>query len=484
MNKREKIFLVIFFIAFSNILKAQDCNCKELTSNLIELVEQNYAGFKFKVTGKEHNDYKKLKDNLILKSSSSEKGECNQLLNQYINYFKDKHLRISTELQTLTDVEKADFFSKTSLVTTEEKRVKEISLKGVTTTIEGIWQSEDDVYKIAIIRMGDYFEGIILETKSPSWKVGQKKITFSPTLHNTFSANFLNSDRFSILGNAYLIGENIIKGPYYTWRRYQADSVRKDSLQAIINKIIPSYKIEFKHLSDSTNYLRVPSFFPHYKKEIDSILALNKKIILACPYLIIDVRDNGGGLDDSYKELISYVYTNPIIRYPVSKLASELNIKMTEEYLLNYGKDLSGEVKNYIKSEIETMRKYKNTFTIPQKKVFLETRDTIYRNPKKIGVIINENCASSAEQFILACKQSFKVKTYGVATSGTLDFSNVAPLIFSKKYNKMQYYLFCPTSVSNTLALMPIDEGGIQPDFLLNYSELDWVDYVKKYLEN
>ncbi|MGY0034733.1 S41 family peptidase [Pedobacter sp. NJ-S-72] len=94
-----------------------------------------------------------------------------------------------------------------------------------------------------------------------------------------------------------------------------------------------------QNISPTTLYLRVPDFNLSQRKKIDSILQANDALITSTPNLIIDIRNNGGGADASYKKIIPY--------------------------------------------------------------------------PSNVAIMINENNASTAEQFLLEAKQSKKVKLFG-----------------------------------------------------------------------
>jgi C-terminal processing protease CtpA/Prc len=116
-------------------------------------------------------------------------------------------------------------------------------------------------------------------------------------------------------------------------------------------------------------------------------------------------------------------------------------------------------------------------------------KDTIYRYPKRVGIIINESNASSAEQFILDAKESKKVTLFGISnTAGVLDYSNrVQEDLPSGKYE-----FYWPLTRSGRLPEHPIDNVGIPPDVIIPYPERyqlfdridDWVYFVKEYLEN
>ena len=108
--------------------------------------------------------------------------------------------------------------------------------------------------------------------------------------------------------------------------------------------------------------------------------------------------------------------------------------------------------------------------------------------PRNIGIIINEGNASSAEQFLLAVRQSDKVILFGNSnTAGVLDYSNITPNAMPSN----NFQLWCPMTRSKRLPENPVDNIGIAPDVIIPYSateqlfdKLDsWVYFVQNYLE-
>jgi len=85
------------------------------------------------------------------------------------------------------------------------------------------------------------------------------------------------------------------------------------------------------------------------------------------------------------------------------------------------------------------------------------TLDTVYEYPKNIGIIINENNGSTTEQFLLAAKQSKKVKLFGTTTMGVLDISNMHFVQSPCEEFKLGYCL----SKSMRIPHMTIDNKGI-----------------------
>jgi C-terminal processing protease CtpA/Prc len=109
-----------------------------------------------------------------------------------------------------------------------------------------------------------------------------------------------------------------------------------------------------------------------------------------------------------------------------------------------------------------------------------EKLDEILPYPKNIGIIINNKNGSTAEQFLLAAKQSKKVKLFGTTTAGVLDISNMYFVESPCKEFKLGYSL----SKSLRIPDMEIDGKGIQPDYYIDKSipQYDWVNYVNEIL--
>jgi C-terminal processing protease CtpA/Prc len=209
------------------------------------------------------------------------------------------------------------------------------------------------------------------------------------------------------------------------------------------------------------------------------------------PNLIIDIRNNGGGQDSFYSELIRLVYTKPYESKGVEWYATEGNIKTFEDALKQ------GEIRDeeegilWTNALVEAMRKNVGgyvTHPYDLKENTICQEDSVYKMPGKVGIIINEGNGSSAEQFLLAARQSDKVILFGNCnTAGVLDYSNVTP----NPLPSNKYQLWCPMTRSKRLPDNPIDNIGISPDVIIPfpatgqlYDKLDsWVYFVKNYLE-
>ncbi len=239
---------------------------------------------------------------------------------------------------------------------------------------------------------------------------------------------------------------------------------------------------------DSTALLfRIPDFSWSSKPIIDSLIRTNYDLIAKTPILIIDLRGNGGGIDYSYLELLPFLYTHPYESKGVEWLASERNIEIFE-HSLKEGKIKKEQVEN-TKALISIMKANQGKFIATEEtKTDTVERDSVFTYPQKVGLIVNDFCASSCEQFILAGKNSSKTTVFGTNTLGVLDYSNSVPVSLPME----NIYLRYPMTRSQRLPENPIDNIGIEPDVRINLPDNlnlksdidDWVLFVKEYLEN
>jgi len=240
----------------------------------------------------------------------------------------------------------------------------------------------------------------------------------------------------------------------------------------------------FKSIDSTALLFRIPDFSWNSKPIIDSLIRNNYDLISKTPILIIDLRGNSGGIDYSYLELLPFLYTHPYESKGVEWLASKGNIEHFEN-ALESGKIRKGYEEDVI-NQIRIMKEHQNSF-VSLDSIELIERDSVLEFPQKIGLIVNDFCASSCEQFILAGKNSSKTTVFGTNTLGVLDYSNSVPVSLPVENISLRY----PMTRSQRLPEYPIDNIGIEPDVKINLPDNldvksdidDWVLFVKEYLE-
>jgi hypothetical protein len=245
-----------------------------------------------------------------------------------------------------------------------------------------------------------------------------------------------------------------------------------------IKKIDKNKGFSLKNIDDSTLVLTLPSFMPQYKSIVDEVISMNRKKILSTPYLVIDLRNNGGGDDLTFHSILPLLYTNPYFLYGTDIRASTDHIKIYGENLMML-KSLNNTVGyNFYESKLERMKRNPGKFVLRSEDSF-EKRDSVLANPIKIGILINRRCASSTEEFLLNARESKKVVLFGQPTSGTLDYSNVLfvpcpSIVFNFGY---------ATTRSHRLPKFSIDRDKIQPNIYLSDS-VNWIEAAVQHIKN
>jgi hypothetical protein len=477
----KKLSVFLFLIISCNTF-AQKCSCKDNFNWLKKNFEENDAGFQLVIDKKGLDSYQN-HNALFSKKVKKIKdlNTCRDILFDWMLFFRPEHLSLSIN---------QDFVKKSVSKTTathekewEKLEINEDQLKNNISNIsqpgfEGIWITGP--YTIGITKRNNEYIGYILDAKNTKWKQYQVKLKIKENLDKTYSAIlFLGDYSSKNFKDVTLIGNNFLKMGFVSLER-------KFPLYPENNPEVPNY-IEtltaqspyLKEISNKTILLRIPSFDYSNKKAIDSVLAANKQLILSKENLIIDLRNNGGGADASFQEIIPFLYTNPIRTIGTEYLSTFQNNKRMEEFIAN--PDWSAEDKEWARKGLDKLNSNVGKFVSLDDAIVQESKlDIVYTNPKNVGIIINENNASSTEEFLLQAKQSKKVKFFGTTTEGVLDISNMYFVDSPCKDLKLGYSL----SKSFRIPGMQIDGKGIQPDYYLDKSipEYDWVRFTEKIL--
>ena len=217
-----------------------------------------------------------------------------------------------------------------------------------------------------------------------------------------------------------------------------------------------------KPMNDSTYFLRIPSFRDSTSNQMSKD---NWDAITSRPYLIVDLRCNGGGNDQNFDALADLTYSGPYLTHGVEQYATPDFLALFKDIIAH---DTQSEWRDYLQELTDSMENHLGDYVLRpgMQRIRLVRRDTVYQNPRRIGLLIHGRNASSAEQYILEAKESEKVVLFGnERTSGTLDLSNVFAITSPSGWFK----LYIPTTRSCRWPDIVIDGKGIAPQIPIPY---------------
>ncbi len=463
---------------------SQNCSCADNFAWLKETFEKNDAGFQYVINNKGEADYKKHTDIYIEKVKTiTDKELCAESLLEWLRYFRKGHLWLkSISKKESTQKGKVDNdkirkqFKDWEKYAYNEKEFNAYISQLKAPSLEGIWSSPP--YKIGIRKINNEYIGFVIEADGIYWSKTQVKFKIKNDDGKLSATYFMQNHSASEIKRVNLIGNNYLSMEFVFLKRLSPIFPTDISIERYLKYQSTNIPI-FEKLSDKTVVLRIPSFDGSAKKQIDSIIAANLPTITKTENLIIDLQNNGGGNDASYEKLIPLIYTNPIRVVGVELLSTPLNNKRMEAIVND--SDASADDKKWAKNAIEKLNKNLGKFVnLDTSIVNFENSDTMYTYPKKVGIIINGGCGSTTEQFILAAKQSKKVKLFGTTTFGSLDISNM----FSVKSPCNDLELGYCLSKSFRIPDFTIDGKGLQPDYYLDNEipKYNWVDFISNIL--
>lgn len=484
----KKLLLFFILLAFCQTGIGQQCNCSEEFQWMKRTFEENDAGFRYVVDNKGKQLYDGLNSATLAKVKNvTTAGECQSLLREWLQFFRKGHIdvSISDSVQKIMNaiqakkpapVPSAEIINRHEKVQLTEQaweahlaKLDKLKDPG----FEGLWSSPP--YTVGIIKVNEIYKGFVIEAPGTSWQRNHVKLKIYPT-DNGFKGTIYFRD-FS--GRDSVAVENpfginyLSVGPFSLKRLkpvYEDEEAVKNYLS-----ILTTPGPQVRKINTNTVYLRIPSFNHSQKRKIDSVVQANHQLITSTPNLIIDVRNNGGGSDDSYTAIIPYLYTNPIRTVHVGFYSTLHNNKA----MLDLAADTTFTVlqRKEFRENYDVLSKSLGKFVVlGDKRISVDSLAHVHPYPQQVGILVNNYCGSTTEQFLLAVKQSKKVKLFGTRTFGSLDFSNM----YSARSPSGVFQLHYCLSKSFRIPDFMIDNVGIQPDYYIDSSipDYQWIGFA------
>jgi hypothetical protein len=481
--KTMKRAMITLAVLMFGVVSAQNCNCESNFEWVKTTFETNDAGFAYALEKKGQPAYEDHNQRFLNKAKSAQTiADCVSILHEWLQFFRSGHLGIDYTYpeQAISNNNTPTSFPNWETLKVDMKKFeKELNSKKEP-DYEGVWQT--GAYKIGIKKVNEEYIGFIIESQAETWTKDQVKLRFQISGKKAKSTFYMRdhsaveSESVMLIGKNYLqIGNSLLHRVY---PKYETEKHIADYF-----KMVDSDLPYIDQLNDKTLYFRIPTFHHTAKKEIDSVIAANKEKILKTENLIIDIRDGTGGSDRSYYEILPFLYTNPIRTVGVEMYSTSLNNQRMLDYATNPDYGFTEEEQKWARESYEKLNNNLGKFVNlgdKENNIYIQEYDTIHPYPKNVGIIINHKNGSTDEQFLLAAKQSKKVKLFGTTTFGVLDISNMHNVESPCK----EFTLWYSLSKSNRIPDFTIDDKGIQPDFYLDRAipQHEWVNYVNQIL--
>jgi hypothetical protein len=458
-----KHFLTFAFLFIATRPLAQQCNCASEFTFLKGDIEKNYAGFKDKVNSHTQSSYDAFSEDILQRARKAPNPVyCLGLMEEWIAFFKDGH----------TSVTPGDG----PPIVDSPETLAIPPMTGGEKGIEGIYYNPDSTYKIAIIRSKTVFRdyaGVILTSKAPQWKPGDVKLELRSITETSFMTYAYSRDH-QVQAVHYDFDGNTLNGG--TWIKQGISIHRQPNGNTTDMQWRDHAVVQTRKISDQTYYISITSFDVSNIHTIDSLVKANEEELRTTPYLIIDIRGNGGGGDDSYASLTPWLYTNPIHYAGVVEWSSQDNILRWAKFLQD--STIPASIKEQIKNIIAQLQPHTGQF-VQMEAGYTVTLSNIEPYPKRVVVLMDDRCASAAEEFLLMAKQSKKVTLMGQHSAGILDYANVLQAPFPC----MPFFFNYATSRSQRIDQgKGIDNIGVQPDIPLT-EDKNWIVEATKFLE-
>ncbi len=485
-------FITTLIVLSSSLWAQDDCNCLDQLDWMIKTFTENDAGYQYGISLKGEAAYQSHHDAIYARAKVASTEECNSILTDWLKFFRKGHFGIEymapgnggSNQSSQADVAaiRAQYADTEQYVMSSAEVEHYMNGLSKKPSVEGIWKNGS--YLMAVVRDKSKterrFVGFLLDADSIYWMPGQVKLELlQPNKDGSFQSNYYMRDHSKRELSTQLFSNNYLQTGDFFWERVAPQFLSSPMIQYYF-RVIKSRDPFLEPVSEETLLLRIPDFNHTEKPKIDSVIFANQKLLRSTPNLIIDLRYNGGGSDISYKEIIPYLYTNPIYTMGMTFRSTPRN----NQHMLDFSKDstFAAETREMMARYYAILQSQTDEFVnVDGTTVDTTSYDSVYTYPRQVAILVNESCASTTEQFLLAAKQSKKVKLFGHRTFGALDISNMRPAEFPCGQMRLWY------SVSRSLRIpdMAIDGIGLQPDVYMNSTipDYEWIPFVERWFE-
>jgi hypothetical protein len=483
-----KVLISVFLVWGSwGLLQAQEaktpCKCQQDFDYISHYLENHYAGFQDNVTEASRAQYQQHKASILadIQAHESPDALCLVFIKRYIAFFRDNHLQVwqggievdENKAESVAAFKASDVFKNRERIRYDSASVYQYLAKSED-PIEGIYQA--GVYEFAVLKnrnsLRDYC-AIMINSATPLWEREQVKLDLKRIKDNDYQAILYMRNHSLNIQN--ITAQNPIFDIFGGVQKIFPKQDTQEMAQQNFAAAPEGDWFQFKFLNDSTSYVHIKTFDGALRTKFDSAYKQVIPLIKGKPYLIIDIRDNGGGSDGNWQPLAQLAYTTPYEYDKTYVFCTSESIKRYEEMLDKMEKnrkDYGGESVRWTKNRLRLMKKAPlNTFAPIRSykgKNKYRKQGRIETTPQKIVLMYNRNSASAAEGLILDAMHSKKVITFGEASGGYTAFGNVMPL--STPHLNLQMQI----ATQKTPNRFQYEKSGIPPQIRASNQE-EWL---------
>ncbi len=243
--------------------------------------------------------------------------------------------------------------------------------------------------------------------------------------------------------------------------------------------LLTNKELTFEELGNETNYICIPTFNGNWYSRLNEFYIKSDSLIQSKPYLIIDVRNNGGGNDICVNPLLKYIYTKPFYEDDISIYSTKENIRKSLEWYEKIKTDSINFDNNYLNAvigEIKQMKSVKNKTFLTRSNGELVALNKPLNNPKKTIIIMNKYCASSCETLLFWALESDKTILVGENSAGYVGYGEIG-YVYTPNFN---FKLGC--TMSRYSKQREFEGIGISPKYYMN-NKSDWVEQAVEILK-
>jgi hypothetical protein len=421
-----------------------------------------YAGYGDKV---DEDDYQQV----IKQVRGSKAADDFFVLSRLTGYFKDDHVALFTTVQ-LVAADSAEAANNLGLIQQAQPLQAMLDDPG-----SGYWL-DDQGYQILYIRQTgpNRWEGDIVETRD-SVPRGLKVLVLYRQKDESWLADYTDvgsAERVIVpvhfKSAGVLVGRSFFK--YRQLRQYRP---------GMLAGMAPfSFEPSASRPDSQTLVIHMPHFDQSYVPFYDSLVKANAETLQQVSTLILDIRNNPGGNLRCLAPLMPYMCTSAMQGADVDQLCSADVIADAQRELAASTR-LGDTVRmNWQRRYIDSLVRYRGHFWLHGG---VEAPCTTVANSiRHVAILMDHGSRGAAESMVLYLRQSTKVRLFGEASGGAVDYSDLLSYALPQSHFK----LWVASSKRVQTAWEPAyDATGIPPNVEISDADPDWIGFVRKYYE-